>query len=267
MKKPLTLSIVLNGLLLAALGISLARHKTPAATPSVAATAEPAPAIEEAPTQRPFHWSQLEVTNDYRSYVANLRAAGCPESTLRAIVTADFEAATTFERHRLESAGESTSQLSSETVKQAVARALGEMAIPSAGEETAANSTKARVSPLQSMSVRPVAQKVAHASYPVAFQPAVLNDSTLTDNQKAAVRQLQQQFVDAVGGPNQDPADPTYGARWQTAQQDADEALRAQLGNQAYLAYKQQHYYSNFQQVMLNAGDGPVTINPEELAK
>jgi hypothetical protein len=35
-----------------------------------------------------FHWSQLEST-DYRQYIANLRAIGCPESTLRDIIMTD----------------------------------------------------------------------------------------------------------------------------------------------------------------------------------
>ena len=35
-----------------------------------------------------FNWSQLEST-DYRQYIANLRAIGCPESTLRDIIITD----------------------------------------------------------------------------------------------------------------------------------------------------------------------------------
>jgi hypothetical protein len=35
-----------------------------------------------------FHWSQLEST-DYRQYIANLRAVGCPETTLRDIIVTD----------------------------------------------------------------------------------------------------------------------------------------------------------------------------------
>src|SRR5208282_183922 len=35
-----------------------------------------------------FNWSQLEST-DYRQYIANLRAIGCPESTLRDIIMTD----------------------------------------------------------------------------------------------------------------------------------------------------------------------------------
>lgn len=36
----------------------------------------------------PFHWSQVEST-DYREYIANLRAIGCPEEVVRDIVVAD----------------------------------------------------------------------------------------------------------------------------------------------------------------------------------
>jgi hypothetical protein len=265
-KTPLTLSILLNGLLVVALGISLAQRGKPIASPATAAVSEPPPA-PPVETAKPFRWSQLEATNDYRSYVANLRAVGCPEPTIRAIVTADFAAAISFEKHHLELAGKSTSQFSPETTKQAVASVLGETAGSSHAEETATPATAITTAHTQLSSVRPAGQPVFHASYPVVFQNAALNDSSLMENQKAAVRQLQQQFVDAIGSANQDPADPVYTARWQTAQQDADDALRAQLGNQAYLAYKQQHYYSNFQQVILNADGGPVTINPEELAQ
>lgn len=37
-----------------------------------------------------FHWSRIE-TNDYDAFVANLRAVGCPEQTIRHIVLADVE--------------------------------------------------------------------------------------------------------------------------------------------------------------------------------
>jgi hypothetical protein len=36
----------------------------------------------------PFHWAQIEST-DYRAYIANLRAIGCPEATIHDIVEAD----------------------------------------------------------------------------------------------------------------------------------------------------------------------------------
>ncbi len=36
-----------------------------------------------------FHWSQVE-SSDYRKYIANLRAVGCPESTIRDIIITDI---------------------------------------------------------------------------------------------------------------------------------------------------------------------------------
>lgn len=46
----------------------------------------PAPVTIE--VTEPFHWAQLE-SQDYREYVANLRAIGCPEATIRDIISAD----------------------------------------------------------------------------------------------------------------------------------------------------------------------------------
>ena len=37
-----------------------------------------------------FHWRMIETTN-YEEYVANLRAVGCPEKTIRDIILADVE--------------------------------------------------------------------------------------------------------------------------------------------------------------------------------
>jgi hypothetical protein len=54
---------------------------------------EPSTAIESRSTGhleviQSFHWSQLE-SEDYRVYAANLRALGCPEATVRDIMSAD----------------------------------------------------------------------------------------------------------------------------------------------------------------------------------
>src|SRR5687767_6195122 len=35
-----------------------------------------------------FHWGSVE-SDDYREYIANLRAIGCPEETIRDIIIAD----------------------------------------------------------------------------------------------------------------------------------------------------------------------------------
>ena len=53
-------------------------------TPAAAATPTPTPA----PRTTPFHWRNVE-SSDYGKYIANLRAIGCPEQTIRDIVIAD----------------------------------------------------------------------------------------------------------------------------------------------------------------------------------
>jgi hypothetical protein len=40
----------------------------------------------------PFHWSQVE-SGDYREYMANLRAMGCPEPLIRDMILAELEEA------------------------------------------------------------------------------------------------------------------------------------------------------------------------------
>ena len=101
MKMPLKISLLLNLGLLAGLIFTLvAGQKRVAGLPPqpVAETRPPENAgivpppspIPAAP--KPFRWSQLDAT-DYHDYVKNLRAIGCPETALRAIVTADVHAA------------------------------------------------------------------------------------------------------------------------------------------------------------------------------
>lgn len=59
--------------------------KIDALAPAIAIAQPPVMSLASQPH---FDWSQL-TSADYRAYVKNLRGIGCPEATLRAIVTAD----------------------------------------------------------------------------------------------------------------------------------------------------------------------------------
>ena len=61
--------------------------RTQAAAAAAAERARPAPPVLIYRTNQ-FQWSQLEST-DYRQYIANLRAVGCPEPTVRDIIITD----------------------------------------------------------------------------------------------------------------------------------------------------------------------------------
>ena len=97
--------LILSLLLNAALGAVLLRPKSaePTATPPPAAvkpaTAEPAPVPPAAKARvvtqvvtntvaQKFDWNAVE-SDDYKKYIANLRSIGCPEETIRDIITAD----------------------------------------------------------------------------------------------------------------------------------------------------------------------------------
>ena len=111
-RKVLALSLVLNlafaGVLAWRLG-ARSRGASMPAEPAVGAVVVSNESREvrrvavggNAETNRPpAPWSLIE-TNDYRAYIANLRAAGCPEPTVRHILIADIQKM--FEaRHRAE---------------------------------------------------------------------------------------------------------------------------------------------------------------------
>lgn len=65
---------------------------------------------------------------------------------------------------------------------------------------------------------------------PLVFQEFDRQMWNLTDEQAAAIEQLRNQFVEDVGGINQDPTDPGYLEKWQKAQPAADALLWFKLG-------------------------------------
>jgi hypothetical protein len=192
-----------------------------------AAQSEPA---RTAPEPKPFRWSQLDPGNDYREYVANLRAIGCPEKIIRAIVQMDADGAFASKRAQLRLDGSGTGPWSQYREMELVATLLGEP--PAAAETAAAPPTEQNPRPRQARQPAP--------SFPLVLQPVDENALQLTDAQKQVLGQLRQQFIDEIGGTNQDPNDPAYLARWQKAQRGIDDTLRGLLGLKFYLNYRSQ---------------------------
>lgn len=111
MRTKLRISIILNCALLGCLALLLlhgrrAPYHTEAPTeansaPPVLEAAMPTPVAWPTAEVKPFHWSQIEST-DYRIYIANLRAIGCPEQTIRDIISADVDSLYASRREPLE---------------------------------------------------------------------------------------------------------------------------------------------------------------------
>lgn len=75
----------------------------------------------------------------------------------------------------------------------------------------------------------------SHSAPPVPGSPGtiVVNEATA-----ASLEKMRYDFVDAVGGLEQDGNDPAYRRRWLSAQAESDDRFRATYGTQAFLSYQ-----------------------------
>jgi len=163
--------------------------------------------------------------HNYRVYVTRLRSAGCPETTVRDIVWGDAERVFAKKRQELNLDARQAGKWSTAAERQMVADLLGDASLAAGGSEATA--------PGQSD-----AQPAAVALYPLVFQPVDLAALGFNDDQVSAVEQVRQQFIDAIGGTNQNPAASDYWQRWQQAQKTVDTLIRGQLGSKAYMQYE-----------------------------
>ena len=251
MKLSLKISILLNVGLLGGL-IFIWADRPKAASQSAAAVSSvsqlpardvPAPAAQVEPRMEPvaFRWQQLDAA-DYHVYVQNLRAIGCPE------VTADVHAAyqpriNTLEKNLADLATSSWSTLAGAAGTGAALRSeLQNLPVEESSEIADVLGWKS--TPVQTAAGTPAnspseqdAQEQTPATMPLVFQNLDPAELGLDDEQSQIITNLRQNFVEQVGGTNQDPNDPAYLARWQQAQPAADSMLRGRLGNQIYSQY------------------------------
>lgn len=297
MKPILRISLILNLILLASLIFLLVNQRKQTTVPlPVLPRSKPlvqTPITHSAVTTErkpaPFRWSQLEAAKSYRTYIANLRAIGCPEPTVEDIVRGDADRAFSWERHRLGLDGSGTGSWSRAREIQLVASLLG----AHASEETAALAQSAKLpgkmngkrsSEVVQASVPSSSTTAGSPSYPLFLQDVNWHTLGFTPDQQAAILQVRRQFQSATAnlnpnasettGQNPDAASPSSNAsnpvsgdsaaltQWQKALQNANDQLRDALGAQAYLAYEQQQYNAWFKSQLVAAGGGHLTINP-----
>ena len=74
-----------------------------------------------------------------------------------------------------------------------------------------------------------------------AMLPAVLvppsSEEEMTELQATERKKIEETFVADIGGPDQNPSDPEYLERWQSAQEISDDMFRLKFGIEAFLAY------------------------------
>ena len=247
MKTLLKISIAANLLLLGGL-ILMWVGRTMVVAPAVSMVAVPvkilvtnvpvtaasaAPARESAP----FRWQQLENRN-YHRYVKNLRGIGCPEPSVRAIVTADVAAVYGRRRRMLE---EKLAGLADSSWSNRLAMAGAEAGmraelqdLPAAQERLVADLLGLPPAANPASAAPSTDAPAPEVSLPLVFQdidPVKLN---LSPEDQMRVAYLRQSFMKEIGGDNQNPDDPAYLARWQAAQPKYDSLLQGLLGNDVY---------------------------------
>jgi hypothetical protein len=249
MKGFLRISALLNAILLAGL-IVIWASRPRVITASPAAASPPIQPVVRATVfvplgqtnstgdSHPFRWSEL-YSSDYHVYVKNLRAIGCPDQTLRAIVTADvdsvYQIITSRLQHKLADLATNSwpAQLTSADSEPALRDALQK--IP--GEEAA------KIADLLGLKPASKANSVASTpdiplAPPLALQNLDLTALNLNTDQQQIIDSVREEFLEEIGDAHQDTNDPAYRARWQRAQADADNTLEAELGSNLYSQYQ-----------------------------
>jgi hypothetical protein len=223
-----------------------------------------------------FYWSQLLAGKDYRLYIANLRAIGCPEATIEDIVRGDTERVFARERSQLALDESGTGPWSRQTENQLVAALLNQpepVVVSEIVENPQVRNNKGKT---VQVSV-PAQGEPFGISYPLFLQNVNWSALGFSASEQAAIGQVRQQYLSQMSHPdtipgsaakqnpgaansNSNPADNNDAP----ANSDPDDQLQALLGAQGYAAYEQQRYYAWYQpQVMANSGAGDLTINPK----
>ena len=243
MKPALRLSLLANVFLAASLVVVRQSRRPRDAEPGQPNSVPPVTISDQTARPAAFDWSQLESV-DYRTYIANLRGIGCPEQTIRDIITADVAELYARRRTPLEDAlrmgtqsERSTWELQLRTLQReepaVLVALLGGTNVTADPVPTLAASNPAPEVP------RPLRPKPAPViSMPLFLQPLNPTNLNLNPGQLQAIADLREQFIAQLGGLEQNPADPAYRDKWLQIQPEYDDLLRGMIGTRAYQNYE-----------------------------
>jgi hypothetical protein len=177
-----------------------------------------APAVREAAPIAPrLSWKDLADADPGR-FAVKLRAFGCPEDTISRIL-AHAEAAPVV-----------VEAVPTPAVATPVPVAMPTVAPTPAPAAPAAPTFAYGAVPPDVVIVAPQ----GCVPLPVAFQE-MPQDARMTVAQRIKLDAIQQEFIAAIGGPNQDPASEEYLNRWRQAQPKCDAAFKAAFGPTAFM--------------------------------
>jgi len=188
-------------------------------------------------SERPV-WTRLEA-DDYRTYVTNLREAGCPEQTIRDIIKADIIRGYDEKRRVAESASDSITRM--EQIERDESALMTALLGPAGPEDyrdaqELAHVQKAMVSQQSLAQIDTRAGESVSEQEPAAMPLAFVDPvpaHVLDDNQLGSLDSLKRKFIEDIGGTKQNPDDPNYRDAWDKAVPDAVERFRSWYGNEA----------------------------------
>jgi hypothetical protein len=172
---------------------------------------------------KPFRWSELEST-DYRTYLANLRNIGCPEQTIRDILTADIDSV--FAQKRAQVEHTSSGGLAETQLRQLRGQEVSFLAAL-LGDVPPSPASAPQEPPWL------LARREVQPAVPLVFGNLDSPALKLNSDQIAAIGQVREEFRNQLGV--QDTNDPAYAQRWNRARRDADDTVRGLLGSKVYL--------------------------------
>jgi len=189
-----------------------------------------------------FNWRQLE-SEDFSTYIANLRAVGCPEQTVRSIVTAEVAAQFEEERQAIASCPATTEaarrqqrQLLDRLPCEQQAVVAGLLGSPSGGTSPAVGSSASNAGTSSGQPAFANAASGGNASTanaPSAILPA--NPASPSASTQQGTSSISQPgSVAAAAGPSQSGRTRPS---WMTAQWLADQLYRAKYGTEAFLVH------------------------------
>ncbi|HTV41073.1 MAG TPA: hypothetical protein VMF08_10890 [Candidatus Sulfotelmatobacter sp.] len=235
MKTTLTVSLVLNIVLLAGTMI-LWRHpqvltiSSPATPPAAARVKSEIP---PAPVSRtviaPFRWSQLSSTNGYRAFIANLRAAGCPEATVEDIVRGNTGRAYAMMRQRLGVSAMAPGRWSEQAQMQMAAYLLGQSPV---AEEPGAEEAPTALAAAGQNNQSTLKSQTADETLAAFLQNTDFTTPGMTVEQQQEIAGLRQGLLAQIGGASQTPTTGTS----QPSQTSTDNSQSSATGDNVQLS-------------------------------
>lgn len=207
----------------------------------------------------PFRWQQLDAP-DFPTFVKNLRAIGCPETTIRDIIQCELNEVYETKQQEIEREIAAAPQQSRAALKERLLQlstekmtmlsaSLNDSARPAGYVAAAQTSASEAGSEPTSPGAATANTSSARPPIPAAFlvgndpnRPSAANtltsapsDPSLNPATSSVISQIRTDFASALQDVSADPSSPVYRQRWLSAQRASDEQFSSMFGGDYFI--------------------------------